>query len=200
MPPEAGGWYSREVRSIKDFDGLKMRTFGLGAQVLELLGVEPQLIAPSKLIDALQRQTLDAAEFSIPAIDVSVGFERAGPLDYYFPGWHQQTMLFELLIGRSTWLKVSKTQRRQIHTACGHSLAESIAEGEALQARAIHDLRRCGVELRRFRAPVLNKLAKALREVAALLSTKSKNFEHNWTSMTRFREEYKLWRDPGYIR
>ena len=55
MPPEAGGWYRREVSSIKDFDGLKMRTSDLGAQVLKLFGVEPQLIAPSKLIDTLQR-------------------------------------------------------------------------------------------------------------------------------------------------
>ena len=54
MPPEAGGWHRREVRSIKDFDGLKMRTFGLGAQVLELFGIEPELIAPSKLIDPLR--------------------------------------------------------------------------------------------------------------------------------------------------
>ena len=200
MPPEAGGWYRREVRSIEDFEGLKMRTFGLGAQVLELFGVEPQLIAPAKLIDALQNQTLDAAEFSVPAIDASVGFERAGPLYYYFPGWHQQTMLFELLIGRSTWLKISKTQRRQIRTACGHSLAESIAEGEALQARAILELRRRGVELRRFPPAVLNKLEKAWQEVAALLSTKSRNFERVWTSLTRFREEYRLWRDLGYIR
>ena len=102
MPPEAGGWYRRKVRSIKDFNGLKMRTFRLGAQVLELFGIEPELIAPSKLIDPLRRQTLDAAEFSIPSIDASVGFERAEPLYYYFPGWHQQTMLLELPIGRST--------------------------------------------------------------------------------------------------
>ena len=92
MPPEAGGWYRRKVRSIKGFNGLKMPTFRLGAQVLELFGIEPELIAPSKLIDPFRR----------PSIDASVGFERAEPLYYYFPGSHQQTMLLELPIGRST--------------------------------------------------------------------------------------------------
>tara|TARA_E500000331_G_scaffold303571_1_gene306126 strand:- start:622 stop:930 length:309 start_codon:yes stop_codon:yes gene_type:complete len=102
MPKEIGGWYHREVRSIKEFDGLKMRTFRLRAQVLEFFSIEPELLAPSKLIDPLRRQTLDATEFSIPSIDASVGFERAEPLYYYSPGWHQQTMLLELPIGRST--------------------------------------------------------------------------------------------------
>lgn len=200
MPPEAGGWFRHEIKTVKDFNGLKMRTFGLGAQVLELFGVEPQLISPDRLIEALEKQTLDAAEFSIPAIDSRVGFERAGPLFYYFPGWHQQTMLFELLVSRSTWLSISKVQRRQIRAACGSTLVEGIAEGEAMQARAILTLRQRQIELKRFPPAVLNKLEKGWQEVAALLSTESKNFERIWTSMTRFREEYRVWRELGYIR
>lgn len=200
MPPEAGGWYRQEIRTIDDFDGLKMRTFGLGAQVLQLFGVEPQLIAPDKLLDALRDRTLDAAEFSIPAIDARVGFDQAGPLFYYFPGWHQQTMLFELLVGQTTWLALSETERRRVETTCDATLADAIAEGETLQMRALLDLRSRGVEIRRFPADVLNRLEKGWQELAALMAGKSKNFEKIWTSLTRFREEYRVWREHGYQR
>lgn len=200
MAPEAGGWYRREIRSVKDFEGLKMRTFGLGAQVLELFGVEPQLIAPDKLHDAIRQGTLDAAEFSMPAIDATIGFERAGRLYYYFPGWHQQTTLFELLVGRSTWLALPEVHRRQIRTSCESTLAAGIAEGEALQSKAILQIRSRGVEIRRFSPQVLNKLEKAWHEVAAILGSRSKNFQRIWTSLTAFREEYRVWRELGYLK
>lgn len=200
MAPEAGGWFRKEIRSIDSFKGLKMRTFGLGAQVLELFGVEPQLIAHDKLIEALRHGTLDAAEFSIPAIDTNVGFEHAGRLFYYFPGWHQQTTLFEFLVSHSTWLALPEKHRRQVQVACDATLTKGIAEGEALQARAILDIRDRGTEIRRFSPDVLNRLEKGWQEVAALLSTKSKNFERIWTSLTGFREEYRVWRELGYFR
>ena len=135
IPPEASGWFKKEINTLDDLKGLKMRFFGLGAKVMEKLGVSTQLLAGGEIFQALQLGTIDATEFAMPSIDEGIGLFQVAK-HYYFPGWHQQRMRFELLIGRSTWLKISKTQRRQIRTTCGHSIAESIAEGEALQTRA----------------------------------------------------------------
>ena len=200
MAPEAGGWYRREIRSVKDFEGLKMRTFGLGAQVLELFGIEPQRVSADNLLSSLRNGSLDAVEFSMPAIDVGIGFADAGPLHYYFPGWHQQTTLFEFLVGRPAWLSLTEAQRRQVRTACGDNVMHGIAEGEAIQARAILEIQRKGVRVKRFPPEVLSGLEKAWHEIAAIHSTKSKNFERIWASMTRFRKEYRVWRDLGYVR
>tara|TARA_B100000676_G_scaffold306672_1_gene363437 strand:- start:2014 stop:3066 length:1053 start_codon:yes stop_codon:yes gene_type:complete len=200
MAPEAGGWFRREIRQIEDFRGLKMRAFCLGAQVLQKLGMNPQLIAHDKLHTALQDGSLDAAEFSMPAIDTNLRFDQVRQLYYYFPGWHQQTTLFELLISQSAWLALPRAQQAQVRTACAANLARGIAQGEALQARAILDIRERGTEIRKFPPQVLNGLEKAWLEVAAELSAKSKNFARIWAAQTRFREEYRVWRELGYLR
>jgi len=200
MAPEAGGWFRREIRHIDDFRGLKMRAFGLGAQVLQKLGMIPQLIAHDKLHGALQDGSLDAAEFSMPAIDTNLRFDQAGQLYYYFPGWHQQTTLFELLISQSAWLALPRPQQAQVRTACAANLANGIAQGEALQARAILDIRARGTEIRKFPPQVLNGLEKTWQKVAAELAAKSKNFARIWAAQTQFREEYRIWRELGYLR
>lgn len=200
MAPEAGGWYRRQITSVADFRGLKMRAFGLGGQVLQHLGIEPQLVAPDKLLDSLADGALDAAEFSMPAIDLGVGFHKVAKLYYYFPGWHQQTTLFELLVGRGTWLALSEAQRAQLRTTCGDNIQEGIAEGEAIQSPAILAMRQSGVEIRRFPPQVLNGLEKGWHQVASKLSQKSANFRRIWTDLTRFREEYRVWRELGYIK
>ncbi|MEL0020352.1 MAG: hypothetical protein VW709_10795, partial [Rickettsiales bacterium] len=174
--------------------------FGLGAQVLELFGVEPQRVSADNLLSSLRNGSLDAVEFSMPAIDVGIGFADTGPFHYYFPGWHQQTTLFELLVGSPAWLSLTEAQRRQIRTACGDNVMHGIAEGEAIQARAILEIWRKGVGVKRFPPEILSGLEKGWHEIAAIHSTKSKNFERIWTSMTRFRKEYRVWRDLGYVR
>jgi TRAP-type mannitol/chloroaromatic compound transport system substrate-binding protein len=90
--PETSGWFRREIKSLDQLKGLKMRFFGLGAKVMQKLGVSTQLLAPADIFPALERGVIDATEFSMPAMDIKLGFHQVAKFNY-FPGWHQQVSL-----------------------------------------------------------------------------------------------------------
>jgi TRAP-type mannitol/chloroaromatic compound transport system substrate-binding protein len=102
IPPEASGWFRKEIRTVADLKGLRMRFFGLGAKVMQKFGVETQMQAPGEILAALTDGTLDAAEFSLPAMDLQLGFHTVARY-YYFPGWHQQATFFDLYINKKRW-------------------------------------------------------------------------------------------------
>ena len=118
IAPEASGWFRKEINSVEDLKGLKMRFFGLGAKVMEKMGVSTQLLHTADIYPALERGTIDATEFSMPAIDLKLGFYQIAK-HYYFPGWHQQSTLFDLMISKSKWDAMDKTQKAQIEAVCG---------------------------------------------------------------------------------
>ena len=97
MPPEASGWFRKEIQSVEDLKGLKMRFFALGARVMEKLGVSTQLLAGGDIFPALELGTIDATEYSSPAVDESLGFYQVAS-HYYFPGWHQQSTWGDIII------------------------------------------------------------------------------------------------------
>ena len=74
IPPEASGWFRKEINTLEDMKGMKMRFFGLGAKVMERIGVSTQLIAGGDIFPALELGTIDATEFSMPAVDLDLGF------------------------------------------------------------------------------------------------------------------------------
>ena len=94
--PETSGWFREKVGSLADLEGLKMRFFGLGAQVMQKLGVSTQLLAPPDIYPALERGLIDATEFAMPDMDIDLGFYQVAKFNYY-PGWHQPASVGELL-------------------------------------------------------------------------------------------------------
>ena len=96
ISPEASGWFRKEIKTLDDLKGLKMRFFGLGANVMQKMGVPTQMLRAGEIFQALQLGTIDATEFSMPAMDLTLGFHQVAK-HYYFPGWHQQATLNHLL-------------------------------------------------------------------------------------------------------
>ena len=198
VPPEASGWFRKEINSIEDMKGLKMRFFGLGAKVMEKIGVSTQLIAGGDIFPALELGTIDATEFSMPAVDLDLGFYQVAK-HYYFPGWHQQTTFFELMINMGKWESLTDTQKVQIETTCGDNIRNSIAEGEAIQIDALKELKSKGVMLHKWDETILDTLEKAWMEVVDEESSNNEDFNRVWESLTNFRENYKIWKDLGYL-
>ena len=97
--PETSGWFRKEIKSVDELKGLKMRFFGLGAQVMQKLGVSTQLLAAADIYPALERGVIDATEFSMPTMDIKLGFHQIAKFNY-FPGWHQQVSCSELLMNK----------------------------------------------------------------------------------------------------
>ncbi len=100
--PETSGWFREKVGSLADLKGLKMRFLGLGAQVMQKLGVSTQLLAPPDIYPALERGVIDATEFAMPDMDIELGFYQIAKYNYY-PGWHQPVSIGELLMNKAAF-------------------------------------------------------------------------------------------------
>ena len=198
IPPEASGWFRNEIKSIQDLKGMKMRFFGLGAKVMEKIGVSTQLIAGGDIFPALELGTIDATEFSMPAVDLDLGFYQVAK-HYYFPGWHQQSTLQELMINMDKWNSLSDTQKAQIETTCGDNMRNGIAEGEAIQVDALNTLKEKGVNIHKWSDEILDALEAAWMEVVEEESNNDADFKRSWESLSLFRKEIEVWKSLGYL-
>jgi TRAP-type mannitol/chloroaromatic compound transport system substrate-binding protein len=199
IAPEASGWFAEPIESTADLNGLVMRFFGLGARVMEKMGVSTQLLAGGDIFPALELGTIDATEFSMPAIDLNLGFYQVAK-HYYLPGWHQQSTMFDLMINLDEWNSLTDTQRAQIEAVCGDNMRHGLAEGEAIQFAALQELEEeHGVTIHEWDQSILDELEAAWLEVVDELVAEDENFAMAWESLTTFRENYERWGELGYL-
>jgi TRAP-type mannitol/chloroaromatic compound transport system substrate-binding protein len=200
IPPEASGWFRKEIKSPADLKGLKMRFFGLGAKVMAKLGVATQLLAPGDIFQALQLGTIDATEFSLPSMDQKFGFYQVAKF-YYFPGWHQQATFLELYVNEKKWASLSEQHKAMIEAACGELTRDVIAEGEATQWKAMTEMRdKHGVKIMRWSPEIMAAIEKGWKEVVAEESKANPNFKRVYDSYAKFRADYAVWREHGYLK
>ncbi len=198
IAPEASGWFREEITSVDDLSGLKMRFFGLGGKVMEKVGVSTQLIAGGDIYPALELGSIDATEFSMPALDYNLGFYQIAK-HYYFPGWHQQSTIFELLINLDEWNGLSDQQQAMIEVVCGDNVRYGLAEGEAIQIEALQKIEAEGVTIHRWPDEVLDQLEAAWLEVVEEEKANDADFARVWESLSTFRDNYQQWRQLGYL-
>ena len=198
IPPEASGWFSKEINTVEDLEGLRMRFFGLGARIMQQFGVETSQNAPGDILAEIQNGNLDATEFSLPAMDQRLGFQNELKY-YYFPGWHQQATLFDLYFSIDTWESLSSSHQTILTTACGDQIRSMIAEGEAKQWEAMQQMQAEGVELRRWPAATLVAFEDAWLEIVAEERAQNPNFERVWESYSSFRENYEIWKHFSFL-
>jgi TRAP-type mannitol/chloroaromatic compound transport system substrate-binding protein len=200
IPPEASGWFRKEIKSVNDLKGLKMRFFGLGAKTMQKLGVATQLLAPGDIFQALQLGTIDATEFSLPVMDQKLGFHQVAKY-YYFPGWHQQATFLEFYINQNKWQSLSDQHKAMIEAACGDLTKDVIAEGEATQWKAMTEMRdKNKVIIRQWSPQIMASIQKAWDQVVKEESAANPNFKRVYDSYAKFRADYKIWRDHGYLK
>jgi TRAP-type mannitol/chloroaromatic compound transport system substrate-binding protein len=198
IPPEASGWFRKEIKTVDDLSGLRMRFFGLGARVMAKFGVITQQLPPGEILKALQEDALDATEFSLPAMDLPLGFSSVAKY-YYFPGWHQQATFFDLYINKAVWDQLPDQHQATIEVACGDVLREMIAKGEAAQWSAMQQMQDAGVELKRWPPEILVAFEEAWQEVVAEEMENSVNFRRVYESFSTFRENYALWQHFSFL-
>jgi TRAP-type mannitol/chloroaromatic compound transport system substrate-binding protein len=199
ISPEASGWFRKEIRSLDDLRGLKMRFFGLGAKVMEKFGVSTQLLAAGDIYPALELGTIDATEFSMPAIDEGLGFYQIAK-HYYFPGWHQQVTLGDLVMNKAKHEELSPQHQAIIEITCGYMIHWEYTNGEAIQGAAMARMQEKGVTVHRWSDEIIAKYQEAWSAVAAEESTRDPVFKRVYDSYSKFRTEYAVWRDHGYLK
>ncbi|WP_370152856.1 TRAP transporter substrate-binding protein [Ferrovibrio sp.] len=198
LPPASGGWFRREITDTADLKGLKMRVMGIGARVMERVGVDVVSMGGGDTFYALQSGAIEAAAFSLPAIDLRFGFDKAAG-HYYFPGWQQQSSLISLLFNARVWEGLSEAQRGQIGTVCGDNIRESLADGEVQQVKALKTIRKKGVAIHTFPPPVLQALRQSWGQVVREESAANPEFSKAWDALAGFRDSYAEWRGLGYL-
>ncbi|NGN97838.1 TRAP transporter substrate-binding protein [Grimontia sp. S25] len=197
ISPETSGWFKKPIEKPEDLKGLTMRFFGLGGQVMEKLGVGTVQLPGGEIFGALEKGAIDASEFSQPAIDQRLGFHKIVKYNY-FPGWHQQATMFELLINKDTWNKMDEDQQSAVETLCLASMTNSIAEGEAMQFEAMQKAQEQGVELRYWNDEMLNLFESTWLEVVEE-QKKDPYFAKVWADMSDFRKNYQIWESKGFL-
>jgi TRAP-type mannitol/chloroaromatic compound transport system substrate-binding protein len=199
IAPETSGWFSKPIEKIEDLKGLKMRFFGLGGKVMQKLGVSTSLLPGGEIFPALEKGAIDATEFSMPAIDKKLGFHKLVKYNY-FPGWHQQATVFELLVNKDAWNGMSEQQRAVIETTCKASMAQSFAEGEASQYEAMKEnVEKNGVQIKRWPQEILDTYNATWKEVAAEESANDPYFKKVFDDLTAFRDNYSVWKKNAFL-
>ncbi len=199
IPPETSGWFRNEITSLEQLKGMKMRFFGVGAKVMQKFGVSTQQLAAADIYPALERGTIDATEFSMPAIDRSLGFYQIAKYNY-FPGWHQQSTSNELLINMDKWNALDDSHKAMLETACTASVAQMIADGEASQFEAMIENEKNGVKNVSWPQDVLDQFKSAWEEVLAEELAANEDVKKVWDSFSKFHESYQVWGSRGYLK
>ncbi len=192
--PEAGGWFRKPIHVLEDFKGLNMRILGLGAKVMEKLGVVTNGFSEGNLFMALESGTIDATEFSMPVIDLKMGFHEMSK-HYYFPGWHQPSTFFDLMINLQKWDALSSIAKSRIETVCGDNVRHGLAESEAKQFPTLKKFTAKGIAIHRWPAEIMEALDGAWQKVAAEEAAADDDFRRVWNSLTSFRKNYAIWRE-----
>jgi TRAP-type mannitol/chloroaromatic compound transport system substrate-binding protein len=200
IPPETAGWYTKEINSPEDLKGLKMRFYGLGGQVMEKLGVSVTLLPPGEIFPALEKGAIDATEFSMPSLDKNLGFYKVCKYNY-FPGWHQQATVTELLINKDFWNdELTEAQRAMIELVAKATVLQMLTLGEATQAAVIeNNAEEHGVKNMYYSQEMLDLFRKTWEEVAAQQAEEDEFFAKAWEDMQNFREQYDVWMKYGFL-
>jgi len=189
---QMGGWFRKEIKSVEDLKGLKFRIGGLGGMVLAKLGVVGQQIAGGDIYPALERGTIDAAEWVGPYDDEKLGLHKIAKF-YYYPGWWEGGTANHLLINLAKWNELPKSYQALITMAAGLANTEQQGKYDARNPQALKRLVANGVQLRPFSQAVMEACLKASNEVNTETSAANPDYKKVWDSIAAFRNDEYLW-------
>ena len=189
---QMGGWFRKEVNTLADLKGLKFRIAGLAGQVMMKLGAVPQQIAGGDIYPALERGTIDAAEWVGPYDDEKLGFNKVAPL-YYYPGWWEGGPMFHVFINQEKWNGLPKLYKAAIISAAAHTNVDVQAKYDARNAAALKSLVAAGAQLRPFAREIMEAAFKAANELYDEIGSGNAEFKKLYDNIRAFRNDSVLW-------
>jgi TRAP-type mannitol/chloroaromatic compound transport system substrate-binding protein len=189
---QMAGWYRREINNVNDLKGLKMRIPGLAGQILARLGVVPQQIGGVDIYPALEKGTIDAAEWVGPYDDEKLGFHKVAKF-YYYPGWWEGSAQVSIYVNAKHWAALPKTYQEALEVACTEANVNMLARYDARNTGALRRLVGAGAQLRAFPRPVMEACYKVANELYGELSAKHPEFRKIYDEWSRFRDDQYLW-------
>ncbi|MEY2800637.1 MAG: hypothetical protein RL513_221 [Pseudomonadota bacterium] len=189
---QMGGWYRKEVKSLADTKGLKFRVGGFAGKVIERLGGVPQNIPGGEIYQALEKGTIDAAEWVGPYDDQKLGFNKVAPY-YYYPGWWEGGPQLDVFINQKAYDALSADHKAIVEAAAAQAHVTMQAKYDTLNPGALRQLVSSGTKLRPFPADIMNAAFKASMDLYSELSAKNENWRKVYADYAKFRADQNLW-------
>ena len=189
---QMGGWFRREIREPGDFAGLKFRIGGFAGRVLQKLGAVPQQLAGGDIYPALEKGTIDAAEWVGPYDDEKLGFYRVAQL-YYYPGWWKGGAMLHNFINVERWSELTPTYKSIVRTASDMASVWMQSRYDAVNPAALKRLVAAGALLKPFPPAVMDACLKASLDLYGEVSASNPAFKKAWDSTLAFRNDQYLW-------
>jgi TRAP-type mannitol/chloroaromatic compound transport system substrate-binding protein len=189
---QMGGWFRKEIKSLSDLSGVKMRIGGFGGSVIQKIGVVPQQLAAGDIYPSLEKGTLDAAEWVGPYDDEKLGFVKVAKY-YYYPGWWEGCGQGHNIMNLAKWNALPKSYQDSIMTASGDAWAWVLAKYDHANPAALKRLLSNGAQLRTFPQDVMEASYKAANDTYAELSKTNPMFKKLYDSLVPFRNDSYLW-------
>ena len=189
---QMGGWFKREIKTLADLKGLKMRIPGIGGEVMARLGVVPQQIAGGEIYQALEKGTIDAAEWVGPYDDEKLGFYKVAS-HYYYPGWWESNSMYSFYINSKAWDALPKDYQAAFAAAAAEANIDMMAEYDFKNPTALRRLVGNGVKLHAYSIEIMKAAQEAAFDLYAEEAEKNPSFRKIYDSWQKFRSEIMLW-------
>ena len=189
---QMGGWFRTEIKTVDDLKGIKMRIAGFAGRVIQKLGVVPQQLAPGDIYPALEKGTIDAAEWVGPYDDEKLGFVKIAKY-YYYPGWWEGGAQGHTLINLDKWNELPKSYQSLLMSVVREAGLIQTAKYDAQNPPAMRRLIQAGAQLRAFSQEILEASYKAAQETYAEIGQTNPLFKKLNESMSAYRSDAYLW-------
>ncbi len=189
---QMGGWFKKEIKSVSDLKGLKMRIPGLGGQVMSRLGVNVQVLPGGEVYLALDRGAIDAAEWVGPYDDEKLGLNKAAQF-YYYPGWWEPGPTLDVIVNLNAWNRLPKEYQEIFRTATIEANLSMLSEYDALNGQALTRLLDGGTKLVPYSQDILQAAEKFAFEIFEENASKDGSFKQVYEQWKNFREQIFKW-------
>ncbi len=189
---QMGGWYRKPVKTLDDVKGMKIRIAGMAGRVMERMGAVPQQIAGADVYPALEKGTIDAAEWVGPYDDEKLGLAKVAPY-YYTPGWWEAGPQLSFFVGIKEWEKLPKQYQAAIEAASYEAHVVMQAQYDARNPAALARLLKSGAKLNNFPKPIMDAAYKFSTEVMEEEAAKNAKFKKIYEPWKRFRQDQNTW-------
>jgi TRAP-type mannitol/chloroaromatic compound transport system substrate-binding protein len=189
---QMGGWFRKEIKTVADLQGLKMRIGGIAGQVLAKVGVVPQQLAGGDIYPSLEKGTIDAAEWVGPYDDEKLGFQKVAKY-YYYPGFWEGGPTIHAFVNLEKFNALPKNYQAILTNAAAHANGWLPARYDMQNPAALKRLVASGAQLRPFTVEVLDACLKATNELWAEISAKNADFKKVIEAMQAYRADQYLW-------
>jgi TRAP-type mannitol/chloroaromatic compound transport system substrate-binding protein len=189
---QMGGWFRKEINNVEDLKGLRFRIPGIASWVLAKVGVVPQQIAPGDIYPALEKGTIDAAEFVGPYDDEKLGLSKVAQY-YYYPGWWEGSAQGSLFVNLDHWMSLPDSYQAIIEAACAEANGWMVSKYDANNMPALRRLVATGTKLRPFSKEIMEACYKAAFELYDETASNNPNFKKVYDAWKVFRQDIDLW-------